>query len=74
MALCSGIRLMTSNTLKENVGKTMRWVATRKLIVDVKVKDARETFGRTDLLISPVSGEGEQWVSLESCKPKETKI
>lgn len=66
---------MTSNTLKENVGKTVLWTPTAfpNCSWQAMVKDAKTTFGRTDLLITPVSGQGEQWVSAESCKPQETK-
>lgn len=64
---------MTSNTLKENVGKTMQWMLGTKVSVNVRILDAREVFGRADLRITPVSGSGEQWVSAESCKQPETK-
>lgn len=34
--------------------------------VAIKIKDIRPgLFGRTDCLISPLAGEGEEWVSLE---------
>lgn len=32
------------------------------LKVPVKVKDARSMFGRVDLLVTPVGGEGEVWM------------
>lgn len=32
------------------------------LRVPVEVLDSRYTFGRTDLLVSPVGGNGQQWV------------
>jgi hypothetical protein len=31
----------------------------------VTIKDARKVYGRTDYLVTPVSGSGEQWVSAE---------
>ena len=34
-----------------------------------KIRDCREVFGRVDLLVSPVNGEGEKWVQIDSCKP-----
>jgi hypothetical protein len=36
------------------------------LHVDVTVLDARELYGRRDVLVSPVAGVGEAWVSLEN--------
>jgi hypothetical protein len=35
------------------------------LYVSVVVKDVRFTFGRTDVLVTPVDGRGDAWVSLE---------
>lgn len=64
---------MTSKDLTQYIGQKLEWQASTKVTVSVKILDARETFGRTDLLITPVSGQGEQWVSSESCKPQETK-
>ena len=32
------------------------------LSVEVKITDARLRFGHLDLLITPVAGDGEQWV------------
>lgn len=31
----------------------------------VHIKDAREVWGRTDYLVTPVAGTGEKWVSAE---------
>lgn len=31
----------------------------------VQIKDARKVYGRTDYLVTPVTGGGEQWVSAE---------
>ena len=36
------------------------------MLVAVKVMDARQCYGRTDCLVRPVAGEGEQWVRLDS--------
>jgi hypothetical protein len=33
--------------------------------VRVTIKDAREAFGRLDVLVEPVDGEGTTWVSAE---------
>lgn len=35
-----------------------------KMRIKVKVLDARKSFGRDDVLITPVAGDGEQWVDL----------
>lgn len=63
---------MTTKDLTQYVGQTLLWrhSSFRKFLVEVTVKDARQMYGRTDLLITPVSGSGEQWVSAESCKAK----
>ena len=34
----------------------------------VKITDARESFGRLDVLVTPLDGEGEAWVSAERVK------
>ena len=47
--------------VKSSSNKTLQ----ENLRVPVRVKDVRGNFGRTELLITPVGGEGEQWVSLE---------
>lgn len=33
--------------------------------VPVTIQDAREVFGRVDVLVAPVGGQGERWVSAE---------
>jgi len=35
-----------------------------KMRIKVKVIDSRKSFGRDDVLITPVAGDGEQWVDL----------
>lgn len=35
------------------------------VLVPVKVKDARSVFGRVDVLVSPIGGEGELWMDAE---------
>jgi hypothetical protein len=41
----------------------VRLQAEKSLTVDCHVIDVREAYGRVDVLITPVSGSGEQWVS-----------
>lgn len=63
---------MTTKDLTQYIGQTLVYPV-NKLSFPVKVLDTRQTYGRTDLLITPVSGHGEQWVSAESCKQPEAK-
>ena len=62
---------MTAGELAGYVGRTGemfildRSGAMITMRVPVTVKDARQAFGRTDLLVSPVGGTGESWVSIE---------
>lgn len=62
---------MTAGELAGYVGRTgilrygQRGTDQWALGVPVMVKDARQAFGRTDLLVSPIGGTGESWVSLE---------
>ena len=55
------------NKIQDFVGK----VATIKLgglVVDVKVIDVKNSYGRDRYLISPVKGEGEVWVEAINLK------
>lgn len=36
-----------------------------KLDVPITVVDSRQAFGRIDLLVQPVNGRGQQWVSAD---------
>jgi hypothetical protein len=33
-----------------------------KMTINVKVKDIRVRFGHVDVLVTPIDGQGEQWV------------
>lgn len=60
---------MTSAKLAKLVGKNgvARLVAgSTTLQVEVEIRDARSAFGRLDVLVRPIAGEGEAWVSLDS--------
>lgn len=35
------------------------------LSVQVKILDVRDSFGRTDILVTPVCGSGQQWVDMQ---------
>lgn len=56
---------MTTNERNELIGRP---AARREgaYTVNVTVKDVKEAFGRTDLLLVPVSGSGEKWVSMDT--------
>jgi hypothetical protein len=41
------------------------------LSIAVVIQDAREAYGRTDVLITPQQGTGTQWVSLERVELEE---
>jgi hypothetical protein len=40
-------------------------LAIHPLSVPVTIKDVKEAFGRTDCLVVPIGGAGQQWVSFE---------
>jgi hypothetical protein len=45
-----------------SLGTGMLTTYTEGLKVPVTVKDAREVYGRTDYLVTPIGGSGEKWV------------
>jgi hypothetical protein len=48
----------TNGTGKGKVSMDGMWV-------NVKVIDARKVFGRVDVLVTPISGEGQSWIQLD---------
>lgn len=54
---------MTTREAMELVGRTGRLRTAEGLAVMVKVEDAREVWGRRDLLVVPFAGTGKAWVS-----------
>lgn len=40
-------------------------VAMHGWLVAVRVLDARSNFGRVDVLVTPITGNGERWIDLE---------
>lgn len=55
--------MATSASLGAVIGHTGTLTTyTEGLKVPVTVKDAREMWGRTDYLITPIGGSGEKWV------------
>ncbi|MFA5340567.1 MAG: hypothetical protein WC332_02205 [Clostridia bacterium] len=61
---------MTKDELNNLIGKEGVMVIdrpTRKtpgMSINIVIKDVRISFGRTDLLVVPVSGTGERWTNL----------
>ena len=54
---------MTNAELAEFVGKEGILVHIAHLGILVRSLDAREVYGRLDILVEPVAGTGEAWVS-----------
>ncbi|OHV29815.1 hypothetical protein BBK14_33705 [Parafrankia soli] len=55
---------MTLTEARELVGTDRLWLApvTGKLLVGVRITDARVSYGRTQVQIQPLSGRGYRWV------------
>ena len=58
---------MTSREIAELLNKRAT-VELNGMTVNVKILDGREAYGRTDVLITPISGSGQTWVSAERVK------
>lgn len=56
--------MKTALHFAEYVG-AVGFLSIEKLSIKVTVIDARECWGRVDLLVAPYGGGGQQWVSLE---------
>jgi hypothetical protein len=55
---------MNAKQLAEKIG-TKTTLHIEKLQIQVTILDGRQTFGRTEYLVSPLSGTGEQWVTTD---------
>jgi hypothetical protein len=55
---------MKTSEIKNLYDKLAIWTS-GELKFEVRIMDSKQAFGRVDVLISPVAGVGEQWVSLE---------
>jgi hypothetical protein len=55
---------MTAASLAIFVGCTGQ-LRSGDLWVDIRIKDARKVWDRTDFLVTPAAGTGEQWVSAD---------
>jgi len=58
---------MSAKELTQYVGK-LGGYRVGELRVNVRILDARVSFGRLDLEIAPIAGNGAQWVSADSVK------
>lgn len=57
---------MTHNELRElMITKKNPMLRVGKLAFPVIIADVRQVFGRVDALVSPVQGQGYEWVSLD---------
>ncbi len=55
---------MIQEVIKKTKGTGEGIVDIDGLRVMVKVIDSRKVFGRCDVLVTPVSGEGQKWIDL----------
>ena len=62
----------TTNTLTALIGQTAL-VRFETVYVSCKVIDSRFAWGRTDLLVEPISGHGSQWVEKSRVKIQDQK-
>ena len=60
---------MTGRELAALIGSTGSYQPTRGLSFAVRVLDARTRFGNVDVLVQPVAGSGEQWITLDRFSP-----
>jgi hypothetical protein len=56
---------VTASTLALLINRPATLTTAEGLKVSVRVADARERFGRTDVLVTPIAGAGAAWVSME---------
>jgi hypothetical protein len=57
-------RNLTGFDLADHIGRTGS-LRVGELKIDVRIADARQVWGRLDYLVSPVAGQGAEWVSAE---------
>jgi hypothetical protein len=58
---------MTTNDLQPYIGRTVL-VPEGDYNVECKVIDTRELWGRVDLCVSPVTGNGHKWIAASRVK------
>jgi hypothetical protein len=60
--------MASASEMAQHIGRKGLWTpsSSEALAVPVEVIDARERFAQIDLLVSPVGGRGQTWVSKKS--------
>jgi len=59
---------LTSNWIMQTyIGKHV-WIYHKGMEVEAVVIDAREVWGRIDILVRPAAGRGEAWVSKDAVR------
>jgi len=62
---------MTASELNQYVGRTGIWEIPKVGVkIRVKILDARSSYGRFELKITPLAGSGETWVQNVVMDPK----
>jgi|ERR1700676_2143627 len=64
---------MSTLTLSQSIGK-LGTINQGGLTVDVTVLDAKQAYGCTRFLVSPVAGSGEVWVSAERVQIQSNEV
>jgi hypothetical protein len=52
------------------IGKERTFKTAEGLSIRVRVLDARQSYGRTELLVEPVTGSGQAWVTAKRVASK----
>lgn len=66
-------KLLTAEELRSFIGRSGSYQAREGITFDVIVQDAREAYGRLDLLVSPVAGKGQAWIGATLIKLAQTE-
>jgi hypothetical protein len=43
-------------------GRDVAWITIGSLVFEVKILDVKQAYGRIDVLITPISGQGQRWI------------
>ena len=57
---------MTALELAQHIGQTGAYLGVPDLVIEVRIVDARVSWGQLQLQIQPTSGSGSKWVNAES--------
>ena len=61
-------KVANAKALTEHIGKRVN-IAMEKMIVTCMIEDARIVWGNVQVLVSPIEGSGQQWVSEDRIIP-----